>query len=59
LYALHDIPEYWLLNIQDNCLEVYHQPHNGVYAEKATLHSGDKITLSQLEDISINLSDIL
>ena len=59
LYALHDIPEYWLLNIQDNCLEVYRQPHNGVYAEKTTLHSGDKITLSQLEDISINLSDIL
>jgi len=58
LYALHDIPEYWLLNIQDNCLEVYRQPHNGVYAEKTTLRSGDKITLSQLKNISINVADI-
>ena len=59
LYALHNIPEYWLLNINDACLEVYRQPHDGVYAEKTTLRSGDKITLSQLEKISIEIANIL
>jgi len=59
LYALHNIPEYWLLNTQDCCLEVYRQPYNGLYAEKTTLRAGDKITLSQLNDISINIADIL
>jgi len=59
LYALHNIPEYWLLNIKDSCIEVYRQPHDGLYAEKTTLYTDDKITLSQLNNISINISDIL
>jgi Uma2 family endonuclease len=59
LYALHNVPEYWLLNVNDASVEVYRQPHDGLYAEKTTLYSGDKITLSQLRDISINISDIL
>ena len=59
LYALHNIFEYWLLNINDSCLEIYRQPHNGLYAEKTTLRAGDKITLSQLDNISINIADIL
>ncbi len=59
LYALHNIPEYWLLNLNDNCLEVYRKPHGEVYAEKTTLYSGDKITLSQLPDICIQVSEIL
>ncbi len=59
LYAMHNISEYWLLNIKDCCIEVYRQPHDGLYAEKNTLRSGDKITLSQLKNITINISDIL
>jgi len=59
LYALHNIPEYWLLNINDSCIEVYRQPQQDSYAEKTTLRAGDKITLSQLENISIDLADML
>ncbi|MCK5897383.1 MAG: Uma2 family endonuclease [Cocleimonas sp.] len=59
LYAIHEIPEYWLLNLKDTCLEVYRQPFDGAYEEKTTLRSGDKITLSQLKNISINIADIL
>jgi Uma2 family endonuclease len=59
LYALHNIPEYWLINLNDTCLEVYCKPHGEVYAEKTTLYSGDSITLSQLPDISIQVTDIL
>lgn len=59
LYALHNVPEYWLLNLNDNCLEVYLKPHGEVYAEKNTLYKGDSITLSQLPGISIQVADIL
>ncbi len=59
LYAMHNIAEYWLLNVKEACLEVYLKPHNGLYTEKTTLRSGDKITLSQLENISIEVADIL
>lgn len=59
LYALHGIPEYWLLNLNDSCLEVYRKPNGEVYAEKTTLRTGDSITLSQLAEITVNMADIL
>lgn len=59
LYALHGIPEYWLLNLNDSCLEVYRKPNGEVYAEKSTLYSGDTVTLSQMNGISIRVADIL
>jgi Uma2 family endonuclease len=59
LYALHGIPEYWLLNLNDSCLEVYRKPNGEVYAEKTTLHIGDTTTLSQLDEISICMADVL
>lgn len=59
LYASHNIAEYWLLNLNDACIEVYRQPYNGLYQEKTTLRVGDSITLSQLDNITIKISDIL
>ncbi len=59
LYALHNVPEYWLLNLNDSCVEVYRQPHGECYGEKTTLRIGDTVTLSQLEQITINIADIL
>ena len=59
LYALHGIPEYWLLNLNDLSLEVYRKPSGEVYAEKTTLRAGDTLTLSQLPEISIRIADIL
>ena len=59
LYALHGIPEYWLLNLNDLSLEVYRKPNGEVYAEKTTLRAGDTITLSQLPDIALGIADIL
>jgi len=59
LYAEHGILEYWLLNLNDNCLEVYRKPHGEVYAEKTTLYPGDSVTLSQLPDITLSVSAIL
>jgi Uma2 family endonuclease len=56
---LHGIPEYWLLNLNDNCLEVYRRPHGELYEEKTTLRKGDSISLSQLPDVTVQLSDIL
>jgi Uma2 family endonuclease len=59
LYAAHNIPEYWLLNLKDSCLEVYRQPHGDCFGEKTTLRVGDSVTLSQLNPITIDIADIL
>jgi len=59
LYATHNIGEYWLINLNDKCVEVYRQPYNGLYQEKTTLRTGDSITLSLLNNVSVKISDIL
>ncbi len=59
LYARHKIPEYWLMNLKDACIEVYRQPHDDIYGEKTTLRVGDSTSLSQLNQLTINIADIL
>jgi len=59
LYASHNVPEYWLMNLNDFCVEIYRQPHGDCYGEKTTLRVGDTITLPQLDQITINIADIL
>ncbi len=59
LYAQHGVPEYWLLNLNDLCLEVYRKPNGESYAEKTTLQAGDSVTLSQFPDLSIQVAEIL
>ena len=59
LYAVHGIPEYWLVNLNQNILEVYRKPNGDVYAEKTTLQSGDRVTLTQLPDITLQIASIL
>jgi Uma2 family endonuclease len=59
LYARYRIPEYWLVNLNDDCLEVYRRPRGELYEEKTTLRAGDSVVLSQLPGITVQLSDIL
>lgn len=59
LYATHAIPEYWIVNLIDNCLEVYRQPQDGDYLEKTVLSKADKLNLCSLPEIQVAVSDIL
>jgi len=59
LYALHGIPEYWLLNLNDMCLEVYRKPFGETYKEKTTLYPGDTVALLQLPALNIPVAAIL
>ena len=59
LYALFGIPEYWLINLNNESLEIYRQPVDENYQQKLTLYYGETLTLSQLENITINTAAIL
>ena len=60
LYAVHGIPEYWLLNLNDLSLEVYRKPNGEVYAEKTTLHAGDnRKHCHSYRNITLDVADIL
>jgi Uma2 family endonuclease len=59
LYALYGIAEYWLINLNNESLEVYRQPSGDNYAQKSTLYYGESINLSQLPEICVNTAEIL
>lgn len=57
-YALAEIPEYWIVDIENGQIEVYRQPKNGGYSSRQTFFKEDKI---EVEPFGIQLlgSDIL
>lgn len=59
LYAEGGIPEVWLLNISEQCLEVYRTPSAEGYQEIQKLQRGQKISLQEFPDIEITVDEIL
>lgn len=59
LYAKHAIPEYWIVNLIDNCLEVYRQPQDDDYFDKRVLSRTDTIDLLTLPNIRLAVAEIL
>ncbi|HVX14771.1 MAG TPA: Uma2 family endonuclease [Pirellulales bacterium] len=43
LYAAADIPDYWIVNLIDNCVEVHRDPQDGRYQSLQTYHAGDEL----------------
>ena len=50
LYGMAGIPEYWVINLIDNCVEVHTEPNTqaGGYAEVVSYRSGEQIASSLL-----------
>ena len=42
-YASNDIPEYWIVNLQNQTLEGYHHPSGDEYRERRTLKTGKRL----------------
>jgi len=49
LYAGQEIPEYWILNLQNRTLEAYWEPGEGEYRQRRTSSEDDTVT-PQFED---------
>jgi Uma2 family endonuclease len=59
LYAKAGIFEFWLVNLQNNTLEVYSQPKNENYYLARILESGEKVESGTFENLTIEIDDIL
>jgi Uma2 family endonuclease len=63
-YASQHIPEVWIVNLQDACVEVYRNPHEiaggaFAYSPATVLRKGDSIATLERPDTPINASDLL
>jgi Uma2 family endonuclease len=58
-YARAGIPEYWIVNLADNTIDVYRQPQRDSYAERARFQRGEKVALARFPDRLVEVSEII
>jgi Uma2 family endonuclease len=59
LYAAAQVQEYWIVNLMDDRLEIYRQPENNIYTSIEILTPPRSISLPQLTDAVLYISDCL
>ena len=61
LYAAAAIPEYWLVNLKDDCLEVFRQPDPVArsYTNNFVARRGEHVSLVEFPDASVAIDGLL
>lgn len=60
VYAENGIAEYWIVNLIDNCVEVYRDPRpDGTYSSVQIFKKGESLALLKLQSITVAIADIL
>jgi len=61
LFAAAAIPEYWIVNLRDACVEVFcdPQPAAGRYARQRIAHRGERLDLVALPGVSVPVDALL
>ena len=58
LYAEAGVEEYWIVLGNTRSIEVYRQPANGVYQEKATVSMGATLTSGGIPGVTVSLDEL-
>ena len=59
IYARAGIPEVWLVNLPDQCVERYTEPRGSRYATVRVVRSGMHLTPAALPDLSLPVHEVL
>ncbi len=58
-YAKAGIEEYWLVNLPEQCVEVYREPHFTGYSSVTLLKPGDTASPAAFPDVKVDLAALL
>ncbi|MBI3827857.1 MAG: Uma2 family endonuclease [Candidatus Rokubacteria bacterium] len=58
-YARAGIREAWIVNLSEEVVEVYREPHGDEYAQQMRAHRGEHLTTAAFPDITIAVADVL
>ncbi len=58
-YARAGIVEVWIVNLNDQTIEVYRKPHFAGYGSKVILNAGDKASPQAFPDVSLDVAELL
>ncbi|MDY7048350.1 MAG: Uma2 family endonuclease, partial [Microcystis panniformis WG22] len=59
LYAEANIKEVWIVNLKEECLEVYRYPLHDSYQDIQKYYRGESILLESFPDIEFTIAEIL
>ncbi|NET36874.1 MAG: Uma2 family endonuclease [Cyanothece sp. SIO1E1] len=59
MYAKAGIPEYWIINLQQNQVIVYRHPQNSAYESAQVFDSSAKVSPEAFPDIEVDLGQLL
>ena len=59
IYAFAGIPEYWILNLRRDAVEVLRDPKGGEYRKKLVFRRGQRISPLARPEASIAVDDLL
>ncbi len=59
IYAASGIPEYWIVNLEDNVVEIHKDGERGTYRAITLASRGDTVALEMFPDVQIPVADIL
>lgn len=59
LYARHGIPEAWLVNLPEQCIEVHRDPHGRRYRDVRVLKDGDVAAPLCAPDVEVDVAEVL
>jgi Uma2 family endonuclease len=59
LYAKAGVQEAWLVNLQDETIEVYAEPASGVYQSSKSFKRGEEASAHTVAGLSVSVADIL
>lgn len=58
LYARFGIPEFWIVNVQEECVEVHAFPDGDTYATRRIARKGERLSPGALPSVSLDVSAV-
>ena len=58
LYAEANVSEYWIVLVEEQCVEVYRLPEAGIYQQKHLYSAGDMLVCESVAGVQIALADL-
>ncbi len=58
-YGRTDVPEVWIVNLNELTVEIYREPHFTGYRSKTVLHPGDQAAPLAFPDAVVNVGELL
>ena len=59
LYARCGVPEYWIVNLAERCIEVHTEPQGDSYGRVEICQHGQALRLGAFPDVEVRVADVL